>query len=237
MISGIKNFFCAKFSTATAALSAALLLLLAATSLVVARSDRDSRHKAGVFDYYSFVLSWSPTYCATNGARDRQQCGMGRKFSFVVHGLWPQYNRGWPQYCRVKDSWIPKQTINAMLDIMPSKRLIIHEWKKHGTCTGMSPKTYYAVTRKFHDVIKVPARYVAPSKTLLVSPQQLKKDFTATNLWLKPEMFSVHCGNRRDRARLKEIRFCFSRKGAPVRCGENERRDCRAKVLVMPPVR
>ena len=224
-------------SSKIAVTGTALLLLLIGASLGLARSDRDSRHKAGVFDYYSFVLSWSPTYCADNGHRDRQQCGRGRKYSFVVHGLWPQYNRGWPQYCPVKDNWIPAQTINAMLDIMPSKRLIIHEWRKHGTCTGMSPQAYYAVTRKFYNAIKIPARYIAPSKTLLVSPQQLKQDFMATNLWLKPDMFSVHCGNRRDRGRLKEIRFCFNRKGAPIRCGANERRNCRAKVLVMPPVR
>ncbi len=197
----------------------------------------EGRHKAGVFDYYTFVLSWSPTYCAENGARDRQQCGMGRRFSFVVHGLWPQYEKGWPQNCRVADSWVPKEVIRGMLDIMPSKRLVIHEWRKHGTCSGLSARTYFQVTRKFYEVIKVPARYVAPSKTLLVTPQQIVKDFVATNLWLKPDMISVQCGNRRDRARLREIRFCFTRKGAPRACGHNERRACRAKVLVMPPVR
>ena len=228
-----------KFSKWSGGIAAAMVfLILAGMSLATARSSGgDGKHKAGVFDYYTFVLSWSPTYCAENGERDKQQCSLGRKYSFVVHGLWPQYEKGWPQNCSVADSWVPKDVIGGMLDIMPSKRLVIHEWKKHGTCSGMSAKTYFKVTRKFHDVIKVPARYVAPSKPLLVTPRQMVKDFVSTNRWLKPEMISVMCGNRRDRARLREIRFCFTRKGAPRACGQNERRSCRAKQLVMPPVR
>ena len=53
----------------------------------------------GQFDYYVLSLSWSPSFCetATGNAR-RQQCG-ARPFSFVVHGLWPQYERGFPESC------------------------------------------------------------------------------------------------------------------------------------------
>src|SRR5262249_40589503 len=53
----------------------------------------------GQFDYYVLSLSWSPSFCetATGNAR-RQQCGT-RPFSFVVHGLWPQYERGFPESC------------------------------------------------------------------------------------------------------------------------------------------
>ena len=40
-------------------------------------------------------LSWSPSWCATKaGQRDEDQCGSGKKFGFIVHGLWPQYARG-----------------------------------------------------------------------------------------------------------------------------------------------
>jgi ribonuclease T2 len=56
--------------------------------------------QAGAFDYFVLALSWSPTYCSTNaGQNDNSQCAPGRRFAFVVLGLWPQYQLGWPQNC------------------------------------------------------------------------------------------------------------------------------------------
>jgi Ribonuclease T2 family len=124
-----------------------LSLLAAALLLVQPAEARHKRHKSvaqesaarvpGDFDYYVLSLSWSPTYCAGDaGQHDDQQCSPGRKFAFVVHGLWPQYTKGWPQDCPTNEAWIDQSQIDAMMDIMPSKKLIIHEWKKHGTCAG-----------------------------------------------------------------------------------------------------
>ena len=48
----------------------------------------------GDFDFYVMALSWSPDYCASNGSNDPQQCSIGKKLDFVLHGLWPQYESG-----------------------------------------------------------------------------------------------------------------------------------------------
>ena len=62
----------------------------------------------GQFDYYALSLSWSPTYCGSNaGQNDPQQCGPGRAYAFVVHGLWPQYAQGWPENCRAEKLVLP----------------------------------------------------------------------------------------------------------------------------------
>ena len=195
--------------------------------------------RPGDFDYYVLAISWSPTFCGRrdNRRRNPQQCGTGRRFSWVVHGLWPQYDRGWPDYCRTKNRYVPNSQIREMMPIMPSKRLIIHQWRKHGTCTGVSQRSYFKTTRELFARFLVLARYVAPSRTILTTPKELVHDFVTTNLWLKPEMISVQCGNSRERARLSELRVCFSRDLKPIRCGHNERRSCRARTLVMPPVR
>ncbi len=194
--------------------------------------------RAGEFDYYVLALSWSPTYCTTkNGRRDRGQCHSGRRFSFVVHGLWPQYETGWPDFCPTNRRFVPEWRIREILDIMPSKRLVIHQWRKHGTCTGLSQQEYFDLTRSLFARFQVPARYVAPSRPLLTTPSELVHDFVTTNLWLKPEMISVHCGRRRDRANLAELRVCFGKDLKPRACGRNARRACRAHTLVMPPVR
>ena len=79
-----------------AAFGTAVLVLL--QLIAGAAQARDFR--PGEFDYYVLALSWSPTYCASEaGASDGQQCAPGRRFAFVVHGLWPQFKQGWPENC------------------------------------------------------------------------------------------------------------------------------------------
>ncbi len=198
---------------------------------------QQSQHKAGKFDYYSLVLSWSPTYCETGGSKRRDpQCTTDRPYSFVLHGLWPQYNKRWPEYCPTKKKpWISNELINSMLDIMPSKRLIIHEYKKHGTCSGLTPENYYKASRILFKSIKIPARYQNLQKPLMVTPAQIEADFLKENPKMKPEMISIVCGKRR----MKEIRICFTRKGHLTACGQNENQSklCRLKKAYLPPVR
>ncbi len=213
--------------------------LLALTALVSTASlfSAHARGQAGKFDYYTMALSWSPTFCQSPaGQRSRQQCNSGRPYAFVLHGVWPQYDSGWPSKCRVRDNWVPERVIQSMMDIMPSKKLIIHEWKKHGTCSGLSPEGYYLMSRKLFNQIKIPARYLSPQKPIVVTPEQIEKDFLLTNKNLKADMISISCGRGR---KLREVRICFDRKYNLTPCGtnENQRKLCSAREIVMPPVR
>jgi ribonuclease T2 len=124
-----------------------------------------------------------------------------------------------------------------MMDIMPSRRLVIHEWRKHGTCSGLSQKEYFALVRTFRDKLRVPARYLSPVQEIRTTPQQLQRDFVLSNRGLAFDMLSVQCGNAQDSARLAELRICLDRSGDFTPCGRNEARRCRARVLVMPEVR
>jgi len=214
----------------------AVALILASFALLAPHSARAA--VAGPFDYYALSLSWSPTWCAADRAHARDaQCAGGRHYAFVVHGLWPQYERGWPQYCDTSERWVPRATIAAMLDIMPSKNLIIHEWRKHGTCSGLSQKSYFATVRRFFAALHIPARYLAPLRTVTVTPAGLVSDFVKSNAGLDASMLALNCGNARGTARLSEIRVCFSQDGRFRACGANERHGCRARVLDLPPVR
>ena len=215
-----------------------LRIFLAAVFLLTVTSFSTQARENRNFDYYVLSLSWSPTYCASNkGRRNKSQCGRQRAFAFVVHGLWPQYKKGWPQNCKTNQRWVGRSQIKAMLDIMPSKGLIIHEWKKHGSCSRLGQKAYFKLTRRLFDKVLTPARYLSPQKPILITPRQLVSDFVKTNRGLSAAGLSVQCGNNRDRASLSELRVCFSKTGEFIACGENERRSCRAKILVMPPVR
>ena len=194
--------------------------------------------KSGVFDYFVLALSWSPTYCASDaGQSDNAQCSPGRRFAFVVHGLWPQHQNGWPEYCDTQESWVEQDNIDAMMPVMPSKKLIIHEWKKHGSCVGVSQSDYFRATRLLFENVRIPARYLSPTDDVITTPEQLVSDFVKSNRDLTGSMISVQCGNARDRARLSELRICLDRRGNFAACGTNETRACRAKTLVMPRVR
>lgn len=194
--------------------------------------------KSGVFDYFVLALSWSPTYCTSDvGRQDQSQCAPGRRFAFVVHGLWPQFQSGWPENCETTESWVDQADIDAMMPVMPSKKLIIHEWRKHGSCAGVSQADYFRATRAWFEKVRIPARYLSPTADVITSPQQLVTDFVKTNRDLTSDMLSVQCGNSRDRARLSELRVCLDKRGNFAACGANENRSCRAKTLVMPRVR
>ncbi|MFZ4377978.1 MAG: ribonuclease T2 family protein, partial [Saprospiraceae bacterium] len=202
----------------------------------------EARNVAGEFDYYVLNMSWSPSYCAGQ-ARDSYdpQCDRsdGKRYSFVLHGLWPQYApKGWPEFCPTRRRpFVPRPIINGMLDIMPSEKLVIHEYRKHGTCSGLEPNAYYDLSRKLFEAIKIPDSYRNPFEPKFVSTASLADDFMRANPWLKPDMFAVACGGPGNR--LREIRFCFSKDGQPRSCTNNEdqRRLCTASRLYVPPVR
>lgn len=196
----------------------------------------------GKFDYYALVMSWSPSYCAglVRGDYD-PQCHRrdGKRFSFILHGLWPQYEKGYPEYCPTRDRpFVPQSVIDRMQDIMPSPRLTIHEYKKHGTCSGFDPAGYYDMSRNLFAKVKIPPRYQNPPAALFVSPAEVVQDFLAVNPAMKADMLAIACDPRSGN-RLKEIRVCFSKNGDLRGCGRNEdqRRLCSAGKMYVPPVR
>ncbi len=196
---------------------------------------------AGQFDYYALILSWSPTHCSTESSNfDDQQCnrGDGKRYSFVLHGLWPQYEKGYPSDCRInRRPYVPQPLIDKMLDIMPAPGLIIHEYKKHGTCSGLEPQAYFGEARKLFQSVKVPERYKNPFEAQFVSPGELAAEFAKANPGLKPGSIAIACGGAGNR--LKEIHFCFGKDGQSRACGgnENPRRMCSAERMYVPPVR
>lgn len=205
------------------------------------RSQQGQRNVAGQFDYYALVLSWSPTHCATsNSSRDDMQCNSrdGRRYNFVLHGLWPQYERGYPSDCPTRDRpFVPNNVIDRMLDIMPAKGLIIHEYRKHGTCSGLEPAGYFDLARQLFGQIRVPERYENPFDVQFVAPEEMMREMIAANPELKPDMLAIACGGPGNR--LKEIRICFTKNGQLRSCGknENQRRMCSARQMYVPPVR
>jgi ribonuclease T2 len=214
-----------------AAVICTLLLLSAA-----AATAQDRRQNApGQFDYYVLSLSWSPSFCeasAERGREQREQCGP-RPFSFVVHGLWPQYEKGFPEFCRHPSPRLDRNIVASMLDLMPARGLIYSEWDKHGTCSGLSPRAYFETIRKTRALVKIPEAYIEPERPLTVSPDQVEEAFVQANPGLPRDGIAVTCDSRR----LSEVRICLGKDFGFRSCPEIDRRACRRDKLLMPPVR
>ena len=110
-----------------------VLALLCASGTSSARHRNHASDTPGEFDYYLLSLSWSPAFCLESpGAAE---CGGLRRYGFIVHGLWPQNERGWPEHCDVHVP-VPDEVVQGIADLMPARALVYHEWSAHGTCSG-----------------------------------------------------------------------------------------------------
>ena len=119
------RFLARRMARIFASSSRYLFVALIGIAAAPAASAQDRRQNTpGEFDFYVLSLSWSPSFCEEasergNSGRSQVQCG-GRPFSFVVHGLWPQYEHGFPDYCQRPSPRLDRNIMASMLDLMPA---------------------------------------------------------------------------------------------------------------------
>jgi ribonuclease T2 len=188
----------------------------------------DQRGKAGQFDYYLLSLSWAPTYCLMH-ADDSEECS-GKGYGFVLHGLWPQYNAGgYPENC-------PTQfELSAGADakgrtIYPSERLMRHEWRDHGTCSGLDAREYFNMADRATAAIKIPPTMETPRSDQSLTAERIVNLFQRVNPQLPDGAMTVVC----NRTELSEVRVCLTRDLKPRSCGGAVRSDCPRVPLVIP---
>lgn len=211
--------------------AAALVLCALLLHLVPARAEGE---RAGDFDYYVMSLSWSAAWCALEGdARDDPQCDAGRGLTFVLHGLWPQFETGWPSFCRTVERDPTRAETAAMADVMGGAGLAFHQWKKHGRCSGLSAPAYYATARSAFEKLAIPPVFARMSKTLEVPAEVIEGAFLESNPGLKRDQITVTCKD----GLIQEVRLCLTRDLEPRRCGDDVIRDCRLKDAVLEAVR
>lgn len=170
------------------------------------------------YDQFVLALSWSPAYCIDHPA-DREQCGR-RGLGLVVHGLWPQYADGnGPEGCAT--ALAPDAaTIDRALAFMPSRSLIRHQWRKHGSCSGLSPRDYFALTEQAWGGFRAPPALQAAGEDRRMRPQALRTALREANSALADDMLSLHC----EGGRFTELRLCLDRDTlAPERCRRRAR--------------
>jgi ribonuclease T2 len=166
------------------------------------------------FDYFVLSLSWSPEYCAASGGGDTQQCSTGRKLAFVLHGLWPQNEKGYPSSCTAEK--MPASVEAQFAGLYPNDSLFSHEWSKHGTCTGLSPQNFLTLSRQMKASIQMPAAFVAPQKPFRITTADVKNQFSQANPGFDTAAFEVNCSS--SGKYLAELYVCLTRTGEARAC-------------------
>lgn len=172
------------------------------------------------FDYYLIALSWSPTWCEDN-PHDQEQCGK-RGFGFVLHGLWPQHERGnGPQHCGSGKGPDPI-TRQRALAFMPSRKLIEHEWRAHGSCSGLDADDYFALADRAYASVRIPSMLVPGAQPEAMTAHDVRSAFVEANPGMHADMIGVTCAGRD----LAEVRICVDKDLAPRKCGRGVRMSC-----------
>ncbi|MFY0680770.1 MAG: ribonuclease T2 [Thalassovita sp.] len=188
---------------------------------------------SGEFDYYVLALNWSPTWCALEGkARNSPQCDESKDHGWVLHGLWPQFHRGWPSYCNTVNAPPSRGMTNDMVDIMGSSGSAWHQWKKHGVCSGLTASAYYKLARQAYDSIERPGVLRKLERPVTLPASLIEQAFIKDNPQLTPDMVTVTCKS----GRIQEARICLSKSLDPVPCGRDVIRDCTLNDALLDPI-
>jgi ribonuclease T2 len=216
-------------------------IALLAFVFVCATGGASARHRnpasAGVpgdFAYYLLSLSWSPAFCLSSpGAAE---CSGPRHYGFIVHGLWPQYEQGWPEYCDVRRT-VPDEVVRGIADLMPARGLVYHEWSAHGTCSGLEPAEFFALLRRAYASVVIPQELSNPVAAIEQSPAAIAGAFLHANPRLPPQSVVVSCTGQ-NAPRLREVNICLDRGLAARVCSADAMRGaCTAPRVIIPPIR
>lgn len=170
---------------------------------------------------YTLALSWSPEFCRTreDDRAQAHQCG-GRSGSFglVVHGLWPEGAKGYPQWCGARKPLTPAQVRSAMC-MMPSERLVARAWAKHGSCMVPDPGAYLKITRVLFQGVRLPD-YDRIAREENLTAGRIRAAFADANPEWPESAVGVHLNPR---GWLEEIRLCYSKRFRPAPCTGSRR--------------
>ncbi len=209
------------------------LLVAALVAISLGSAAQAEGEKAGEFDYYVLALSWSPNWCAIEGdAKNSPQCHTREDHGWILHGLWPQFHRGWPSYCRSSERPPSRSMTKDMADIMGTSGLAWHQWKKHGVCTGLNAADYYTLSRRAYAKVNRPPVFRKLTRTVKLPASVVEEAFLMANPDMEPDGVTVTC----KAAQIQEVRICLSRSLNPVPCGQDVVRDCKKKDALFAPL-
>ena len=146
------------------------------------------------------------------------------------HGLWPQASSGPPPMSCSNASPVAAATVDHMVNFMPSRGLIQHEWQEHGSCSGLSAQDYFAQAEKAFTHVQVPQQYRSMDHEQQFWVADIEKKFSEANqapTWAF--RISCHAGE------LVSLEVCVDKNLQYRRCTKSVRECPVSQVEMRPP--
>ena len=205
-----------------------LKILFVFTILGVLSVVQAKQNLVGDFDFYVLALSWQSAFCEMNQKKVECRQQALRDYSasrFSLHGLWPNRlndKKHTYAYCNVDRHMVQADKKRRWCDLgevfvdselerkMPGVKscLHMHEWVKHGKCSGMKIEKYFDMSLNLLDAFSTTglARIIGANIGRSVLRRDLfaawKKEFPAVKGSL-----ALRCRKRKGRSYLTEVRI------------------------------
>lgn len=176
----------------------------------------DGPRRQSAITGYTLALSWSPEFCRTRTGDRSQgvQCGgENGSFGLVVHGLWPEGDKTYPQWCEARNALTPADVRGAMC-LMPSRSLVARQWAKHGSCMVKRPANYLKVIRILYEGVRIPD-YDRIAREENLTAGRIRTAFADANPGWTEDAIGVQLNAK---GWLEEIRLCYSKRFRPTPC-------------------
>lgn len=207
-----------------------IMLICYFSSTVYALDDWEvslDKAPSGKFDFLVYAVSWDPGFCAIH-KNFTENCVN----KFKVHGVWPYYKtdgrdniRNYHpsncynspgchsfKVCNINLKTIKKIQKNKILSrLYPNNiGLFTHEWKKHGTCSGLTQFQYFKQALRYKNAI------FPKLKNLFSFIKRHKNETVKTSdIRMKlPKNTSLWCKKYNGKNYLYEINFFITTKGS-----------------------
>jgi ribonuclease T2 len=193
------------------------------------------------FDFYLLALTSHPAFCADGHGR-KPECRTGASIPLSIHGLWPERLEAgrYPRDCPGPELDLDPGFQQELSRLMPgmSDGLHQHEWRRHGTCTGLGDDEYFAHTlafaRRVEQALSARLATLAGRTTSAAELREFADRYApgigATLTFHCRTLRQAPAGHRQE-PHLVEIRQCLEDDGpgnsphSPIHCATVNRRD------------
>ena len=111
--------------------------------------------------------------------------------------------------------------------------LALYQWRKHGRCSGLSARDYYATMRKAVEGIAIPGPFDDLPRDITLPPTVVEDAFLEANPGLTGDAVTVTCKAQA----LAEVRICLTPDLRLRDCAPDVRQDCPLPRVLMEKVR